>query len=326
MAPTFALLALAAASASASLPPGTEAPASSSPHGPFPQASPATGPFAVGLRVVRLVDHSRRIRLADGRTQPRVLLTYVRYPAQGPPGREDVPSAPPAGGGPYPLIVFGHGFDVTPRIYAHLLQAWAAAGYVVAAPVFPLANPSAPGGPTEADLANEPADLSFVISSLDAESAGAGTPLQGMVDPARTAVAGQSDGGIAAFGAAFNSRLRDPRVGAAMILSGAELSGAGGSSFPAGSPPLLAVQGTADTINPREVSERLYARARRPKFLLRLIGAGHLPPYTREQPQLGIVERVSIAFLDLYLERRGTVTGLRALGAVPGTASLATAL
>ena len=38
--------------------------------------------------------------------------------------------------GPFPLIVFGHGFDVTPSVYARLLQAWTRAGYVVASPVF----------------------------------------------------------------------------------------------------------------------------------------------------------------------------------------------
>jgi dienelactone hydrolase len=237
-----------------------------------------------------------------------------------------MPGAPPASAeGPFPLIVFGHGFDVTPAIYARLLRAWARAGFVVAAPLFPLANPAAPGGPTEADLINQPGDMSFVISSLEAQSATAGAPLQGLVDPARIAVAGQSDGAITAFATAFNTRLRDRRVRAAVILSGAELSGAGGTNFPPGGPPLLAAQGTADPINPRRVSERLYARARRPKFLLRLLGAGHLPPYTSSLPQLRIVERVTVAFLDLYLEQRGSLAALRALGTVRGAATLAAA-
>jgi dienelactone hydrolase len=288
--------------------------------------APGSGPFAVGLRVLHLTDASRRIRLPGGGTAPRTLTTYVRYPALGPSRSGDQTDAPASSStGPFPLIVFGHGFDVTPAIYARMLRAWAQAGFVVAAPVFPLANPAAPGGPTEADLINQPRDMSFVISTLEAQSATAGAPLQGLIDPARIAVAGQSDGGITAFAAAFNSRLRDRRVRAAVILSGAELSGAGGSNFPAGSPPLLVTQGTADPINPHAVSERLYARARRPKFLLRLLGAGHLPPYTSGQPQLGIVERVTTAFLDLYLEQRGSVASLRALGAVQGAATLAAA-
>jgi hypothetical protein len=39
-----------------------------------------------------------------------------------------------------------------PATYASLLLAWARAGYVVAAPVFPLTNASAPGGANESDL------------------------------------------------------------------------------------------------------------------------------------------------------------------------------
>ena len=51
--------------------------------------------YAVGLKVLRLVDTSRTIQLPDGRTQARTLLTYVRYPALGAPGRVDLPGAPP---------------------------------------------------------------------------------------------------------------------------------------------------------------------------------------------------------------------------------------
>ena len=68
--------------------------------------------------------------------------------------------------GPFPLIVFGHGFAVTPAPYAALLRAWARAGYVVAAPVFPLGNANAPGGPNERDLVNQPRDMSFVITRI----------------------------------------------------------------------------------------------------------------------------------------------------------------
>ncbi len=92
---------------------------------------------------------------------PRPLTTIIRYPSNL--------------AGPLPLIVFGHGFAVTPRPYAALLTAWARAGYVVAAPVFPLGNGDAPGGPNEADLVNQPRDMSFVITQLlRASAAGSG--------------------------------------------------------------------------------------------------------------------------------------------------------
>lgn len=263
-------------------------------------------PLAVGLRVLRLVDPSRTIRLPDGRRAPRTLLTDIRYPARA--------------AGPFPLVVFGHGYAVTPATYTRLLRAWASAGYVVAAPAFPLENADAPGGPSEADLLNQPADLRFVITRLLAASAAKTGPLHGLIDPARIAVAGHSDGGETALVAAYYPGFRDNRIRAAIVLSGSEIPGRS-LAFPRGGPPLLAVQGTADTINPPSLTEQFFAIAPRPKFLLALTGAAHLPPYTSEQPQLGVVERVTIAFLDLELGS-GSLRRLVATAAAPGIAKL----
>jgi len=285
---------------------------------------PPPSSFAVGLRVLHLLDTSRTITLPNGTSEPRPLLTYVRYPALGAPGQTDLLGAPAArADGPFPLVIFGHGFAVTPALYAPMLQSWARAGYVVAAPVFPLENADAPGGPDEADLTNQPADMSFVISEmLAAARAGAG-PFSGLIDSSQIAVTGQSDGGDTALAVAYDPTYRDPRVGAAVILSGAEIPGIGGFTFPAGSPPLLATQGTADTENPPSATNAFFNVARRPKYLLRLFGAEHLPPYSDQQPQLGIVERVTLAFFDAYLKHRaGALQRLVSLGNVPGTASL----
>jgi predicted dienelactone hydrolase len=244
-----------------------------------PSAAPAAPVFHV--RVFRFVDPSRTIRLPDGRRVPRPLVTVVRYPAAG---------------GTHPLIVFGHGFALTPASYTRLLDAWAAAGYVVAAPVFPLGSANAPGGPTEADLVNQPKDLSVVITKLLTGG------LSARIDPTEIAVAGHSDGAETALAAAYDRRYRDPRIRAAIVMSGAMLPGMG--AFPSGGPPLLALQGTADTTNSPPTTSVYFALARRPKFLLWLLGASHLPPYTTQEPQLGIIERATIAFLGHYLEGR----------------------
>jgi len=241
--------------------------------------SGAPAAHAFRVRSFRFVDHSRTIRLPNGARVPRALETVVRYPAAG---------------GPYPLIVFGHGFALTPATYARLLSAWAKDHYVVAAPEFPLERADAPGGPDEADLVNEPRDMSFVIGRLLGLKA-----LAGKIDPTRIAVAGHSDGAETALAVAYDGRFRDPRVRAAVVLSGAELGGM--RSFPRHGPPLLAVQGTADPINSPGTTAAYFGRAARPKFLLWLVGASHLPPYTDQEPQLGIVERATLAFLGHYL-------------------------
>jgi fermentation-respiration switch protein FrsA (DUF1100 family) len=258
--------------------------------------------------VLTLVDHSRAVTFSGGSPQPRKLVTVIRYPV---------------GRGTFPLIVFGHGFAVTPAIYARLLEAWARDGYVVAAPIFPLGNANAPGGPNESDLVNQPGDMSFVITRLLALSAGRQGPLSGRIDPNRVGVSGQSDGGDTALTAAYDSHFRDRRIRAAAILSGMEIPGVAGYDFPPGSPPLLATQGLADTINPPRFTFGFFAAARPPKYLLLLPGAPHLGPYTDLEPQLRIVERVTIAFFDAYLKNLGgALARMRAAGNVSGLAAL----
>lgn len=193
---------------------------------------------------------------------------------------------------------------MTPAPYARLLDAWTKAGYVVAAPVFPLENARAPGGPNERDPVNQPTDMRLVITRLLAASRDRHGPLHGLIDPQHVAVAGQSDGGDTALAAAYDPTVRDRRVGAAIILSGAEDPFAPAFAFAPHGPPLLATQGTDDPINPPNLTYTFLAAAPRPKFLLKLVGAGHLPPYTVPGPQLNEVEGVTIAFLDYYFKHR----------------------
>jgi dienelactone hydrolase len=273
----------------------------------FSTATVTAGAPAIRTHTFVFVDGSRTIGLPGGATAARKLATIVRWPASG---------------GPHPLVVFAHGFALTPADYAPLLQTIASAGYVVAAPIFPLTNAHAPGGPNEADLVNQPRDVSFVITRLLALNRSSGR-LHGTIEPSRIAVAGQSDGGITALAVAYDQRYRDRRVGAAIVMSGARPPGFG--SFPRDGPPLLAMQGTADPLNAPATTAAYFSVAHRPKFLVWLLGATHRPPYSTEQPQLGIVERSVIAFLDHYLdarpltpfERAARRPGLTQLVAVP---------
>lgn len=252
----------------------------------------------------------------------REVDTFVRYPAVGASSSGDADSAPAdRQAGPFPLVVFAHGFGVTPATYAALLRVWTRAGYVVAAPVFPLTNANAPGGPDERDLIRQPGDISFVITSLLAASAAPAGPLSGLIDPTKIAVAGHSDGADTVLAVGYNSRLRDRRVRAAVVMSGAEMTGLTGYRFAVGDPALLAVQGTADKSNPPLFTRAYYGAAARPKFLLVLPGARHLAPYTWQQPQSTIVEETTTAFFDRYL-KRGSLAALLAGGNRPPFARL----
>jgi hypothetical protein len=56
---------------------------------------------------------------------------------------------------------------------------------------------------------------------------------------------------------------------------------------------------SVDPVEPTNTAA-YFRRARRPKFLLWLIGASHRPPYTTQEPQLDIVQHATVAFLDHY--------------------------
>jgi len=190
----------------------------------------------------------------------------------------------PSGPGSFPLVVFGPGFANSANDYRELLTEVAARGFVVAAPEFPLTSPVNTTAMVERDLSNEPADLAFVATQLQS------TTLTDKLADGDFAVMGHSDGAVVALATAFDPCCTDPRVGAVVSLSG-NATGFGPDAFPSGSPPLLAVHGTADTTNPYANSATLFARARSPKFLLRVLGGSHESPFTRDpiRPTIALV-------------------------------------
>jgi dienelactone hydrolase len=279
-------------------------------HGPATAVT--AGPTGVGTIVLDVVDRSRPT-VQYGRTisSSRALPTIVRYPAVGPSGAAERSGAP-AARGPWPLVIFAHGYDVTPSTYAHLLHAWANAGFVVAAPTFPL---EAAGGPLdENDLNNEPRDISVVISSVLAQTSG---PLAGVVSSAAVAVAGHSDGAEAALAAGFVNG--DPRIGAVVSMAA---QGIIGGPHPDARHPLLVVQGDQDTINPPARADAVYAAAGAPKYYLRLLGGGHLPPVASDTPWRPIVEQVGIDFLRRSNNGAVALSTLEADGRRPGLSTL----
>lgn len=269
--------------------------------------------------------------LANAKTssgQPaRSLSTTIRYPASGkpgPPGGSPVPGAPPQrAAGPFPLVVFSQGYDYPAEGYSALLDAWARAGFVVADPTYPDTDPSTPGGPNESDIVNHPADLRFVLSALIAAGHRASSRLHGLVKADQIALIGQSDGGDVTLATSANTCCRDPRVKAAVILSGAELAAFGGTYYGSGSPPLLVVQGDADPINVPGCSAALYGQAPEPKYYLDLLGASHLPPYVTPGRTRDVVGQAVISFLRYYLEHKASgLAKLHRVANLPGIATL----
>lgn len=271
------------------------------------------GGYRVAEHGLRFVDRSR-----PG-LGPRALPTAVWSPV--------IPPAAAASGrlarGLFPLVVFGPGFAVCDASYGPLLRAWASAGYVVAGIDFPRTNCHL-ANPNENDLVNQPADMAYVIRRLLAVSARPGGFLAGLVDPAKIAVAGQSDGGDTVAALVANTCCRDRVVTAAIVLAGAEWPPMAGSYFSRPTPPILFVQGDADTINPPAASILMYqADTTGPRFYLDLFGAAHLPPYEGQGPPAPVVARVTVDFLDRYLAGSPrAAAAMRRDGHVAGVATL----
>jgi len=249
----------------------------------------------------------------------RTLVTAIWYPlAQR--------SAGPASG-PFPLLMFAPGFLQCGASYSRLLQAWASAGYVVAVVNFPRTDCDAGAAAYEPDLVNQPADVSYVLSRLLALNAQPHDLFSGLLNPQEIAAAGQSDGGDTVAALAANTCCTDHRLAAVAVLSGAEWPPMPGRYFPhgvSGTPPMLFVQGSADTINPPWTSLQLYRADRATaRYYLDLFGASHMIPYVGTNPVERLVARVTLAFFDRYvLGQAGALATMTRDGNVTGTATL----
>ncbi len=239
----------------------------------------------------------------DPQQPSRTLATTIFYPAEGSPSSRAprIGGTPDRSGGPYPLIVFAHGLGSDPLQYETLLTYWAAAGFVVAAPEFPLTNDHTPGGPDAGDVVNQPGDMSFVITSvLDAAARPTGT-LGGLVNPNEIGAAGHSNGAITTLGLIANSCCKDQRVKAAIVMAGDEVPFSGGTYEMAGAPPLLLVHGTADQLLPYSLAIGMFNALRGPKGLLTVQGGGHDSAAALSAPSSSSVLHATTDFFDAYL-------------------------
>lgn len=246
-------------------------------------------PNAIATTTFTFVDTTRSTPAT--RTQPaddaRVLETAVSYP------RETTE--------PLPLVVLAHGLNGDPHELSELIDAWARAGFVVAAPTFPRVNVDANGKALLADAAEYPGDVSFVIDRLLAASAGDG-PLHGRIDATRIGAAGMSLGGMAVYGLISNTCCLDARINAAILMSAVRPSFPTGEYVPQKMPVML-VHGDADT--GYRYSEQAYPKLAPPKWFVTLRGGRHGPPFEDAPDEFDdFVRATTTSFWQLYLMDR----------------------
>jgi dienelactone hydrolase len=242
----------------------------------------------------------------DGR-RDRTLVTTIHYPVDAP--------------APVPLIAFSHGRNGHPRKFSQLFATWAEAGYVVAAPAFPLTNDEAPGDPVIGDVVNQPADVRLVIDEMLALNDDPDDALFGAIDPEHIGAAGLSIGGWTTYGVTYHPCCRDDRIDAAIAMS-ALIGGFDGGQYDISGVPLLIIYGTSDPI--AAGSPEVYVRAEPPKYLVTIIGGTHAAPFEDDPaPADETVRVVTTDFWDAYLsERPGALDDLVAAAPVAGLTEL----
>jgi hypothetical protein len=270
---------------------------------PATEAAPTT-PYAVGTRTATFVDTTRTTSAngSFGGAPTRTLPTRFWYPAEGAAGGEPVTDAPAdRSHGPYPLVLFAHGYDVAPDLYAPLLARWAAAGYVVAAPVFPILSGS-DGGASHVDYEKTFADASFVITQV--LRLRTDDPLGGLVDPKRIAAAGHSDGEVISFALGFLQCCRDTRVRSVISMAG-DLSNANNPHVRDTGTPILHIMETGDEYDPYPHSiDWDRANLTAPRWMVTL-NSSHVPPYTQPgNPAFELTSAITVAYLDGTLQGR----------------------
>ena len=262
---------------------GASAAAQSAPlPSPAPTADATQPRYAVGVRVIPLVDRSRSTPADRDATVPakgaptRALPTTIYYPAQGPPvapptdgsdvAQADAPPAP----GRFPVIFFSHGSPGSPHDYAGTLERWAAEGYAVVAPTYPVTTRAGITKVVLADQRNQVRDARFVLDhvlALDRTPVADGG-LGGLLDRHRIAAAGHSMGGLTTL-ALVSDCCRDRRIKAAVVLAGVS-ENPGGPKIRHPSGPIFFAHAPYDVAVPFQECRHAYRAASMPKYLLQV--------------------------------------------------------
>ena len=187
------------------------------------------------------------------------------------------PGAKPADGGPYPLVLFSHGYAGFPEQSADLVTHLASWGFVVVAPDHVERSLDGLLG-TAGQSVPKSTDEQVLGATLDktlAEAKRPGSPLDGLVEEAKVSVIGHSAGAAAAYRlAGTDDRIRS-FISYAVGLGGGE--GAPTTTKPVvPKVPGMVMRGSADGIIAPERSKAVYDGMQPPKALATFDGGGHL--------------------------------------------------
>jgi dienelactone hydrolase len=174
------------------------------------------GPYEVGTLELTFEDSSRPIAATEKHpaAPARTLVTTIYFPSGG----GLVQRA--ADGGPFPLLMYSHGYSSTRNEAAPVANHAASHGYVVVAPDFPLTNMLAnDAAPDIEDTSNQPGDVSFLIDRVLALSKETTHALAGAVDETRIGALGVSLGGLTTLLVSLHPKLSDPRIQVALPIA-----------------------------------------------------------------------------------------------------------
>jgi predicted dienelactone hydrolase len=195
---------------------------------------------------------------------------------------------PASGDGPFPLVLFAHGFGAYPTEYQTILTHLASWGFVVAGPDFDerglLAAFSSGGGAAttttldpaaaqeaaQARIDSEAAIMSQARELMAAEDAKPGGLLEGAVDATNVGTAGHSAGVTSAVAAAAT----DPNVKTFVAMSGGRAPGAT-ITLPTPDVPGMVMTGGKDQIASIDNVKGFYDSLNAPKRLVVIDDAGH---------------------------------------------------
>jgi dienelactone hydrolase len=243
------------------------------------------GPYEVGLTELSLPDRKVAVfyPAADGATDDAAPVTYSQLDALPESLAQAAPALLPEGtdpdiltvqidgvgadvgastDGPFPLVVFSHGFGSFRLDASALLAGIASWGFVVAAPQHIERDRAALV--TDSVVRDPGQDVAVMVDTVELVGA-AGGPLEGLSDTDQVGAVGHSAGGRAALTA-----LSEPEFDVAVGWAAA-----GRDDVPVAEKPSMNIAATVDVLVPLEEVEATYDELAPPKRLVVIEGAGH---------------------------------------------------